>query len=258
MKLSIVIPAHNEEQRIGTMLDAYLPFFANRYGDDVEFIVVVNGSTDATARVVEDYVPRFPQLRTLLEPSPIGKGGAVILGFREARGVLVGYVDADGSTPPAAFEELVAAAADRPIVIASRWCRGARVEPAQPPIRRIASRLFNLSTRILFGLRLTDTQCGAKVLQRDAVERILPHIGITKWAFDVDLLFQARRAGFAIQELSTTWHDVAGSKIAVTEASLEMLAALARLRLIYSPLRWVVRVYDRYLANILPSTKSGT
>jgi hypothetical protein len=70
----------------------------------------------------------------------------------------------------------------------------------------------------------------------------------------VDLLFQVRRAGFSITEVPTTWHDVAGSKISVTEASLEMLVALVRLRLIYSPLRWIVKLYDRYLRDILPPT----
>ncbi len=244
VKLSIVIPAHNEEHRIGPMLDAYVPHFIDRYGRDVEFIVVINGSTDATDSVVAGYAARFPQVRSLVEPNAIGKGGAVIMGFREAGGDLVGYVDADGSTPPGAFRDLVDAGATHPVAIASRWRRGSRVDPPQPLIRRVASRIFNLATRVLFGLWLTDTQCGAKVMQRRVVERILPHIGITKWAFDVDLLFQTRRAGYPITELPTTWHDVAGSKIAVTEASLEMLAALVRLRLIYSPGRTVVAWYD--------------
>ena len=243
MRLSIVIPAYNEEARIGAMLDAYLPFFAERFGSDVEFIVVVNGSTDATDRVVASYIPRHPQLRMLVEPNAIGKGGAVIQGFRQAKGDLIAYVDADGSTPPDAFQQLIDAAVDHPAVIASRWRDGAQLDPPQPFIRRLASRIFNLTTRTLFGLRLTDTQCGAKVMQRKVVERILPHIGITKWAFDVDLLFQTRRAGYPITELPTTWHDVVGSKITVTEASLEMLAALVRLRLIYSPFRWMVRLY---------------
>ncbi|MCE9629971.1 MAG: glycosyltransferase [Planctomycetia bacterium] len=257
MNLSLIIPAHNEEARIGRMLDAYLPFFTQRYGDDVEFIVVVNGSTDDTAGVVAQYGARFPQLRCIVEPRGIGKGGALILGFREARGDLVGFVDADGSTPPAAFQDLIDRIGDADVAVASRWCRGAIVSPPQPLTRRIASRVFNVLTRLLFGLRLTDTQCGAKLMKRDALAPVLDKLGITRWAFDVDLLFQMQRAGRKIVEVPTEWHDIAGSKIDILPASAEMAVALVRLRLLYSPLRWIVGLCDRLLGPFSHSKGLG-
>lgn len=246
MRLSIVIPAHNEEQRIVPMLESYLPFFAARYGESVEFLVVINGSTDRTEEVVAGFAARFPCLRLLVEPEPVGKGGALMMGFREACGELVGFVDADGATPPEAFQHLVDKIGDDGAIIASRWAKGSQVSPRQPLDRRIASRLFNLMTRILFGLRLTDTQCGAKLMRREAIAAILPHLGITRWAFDVDLLFQLRRGGFRIREVPTVWHDVEGSKIQVGKASTEMMMALARLRLVYSPFRWIVDLYGKF------------
>ena len=85
-------------------------------------------------------------------------------------------------------------------------------------------------------------------MQRRALQAVLPIVGITRWAFDVDLLFQMRRAGFKIREIPTVWHDVAGSKIQIGKASTEMMLALARLRLIYSPFHWVVSFYNRFLA----------
>ena len=242
-RLSIVIPACNEEKRIGTMLDAYLPRF-RRQPRPVEFVVVVNGSTDATAAVVEAYARKEPALRTVVEPRRVGKGGALMRGFREARGELVGFVDADGSTPPEAFEELVENLGDAGAVIASRWRRGARVSPRQPLLRRMASRVFNMFTRVLFGLALTDTQCGAKLMRREAIMEVLPLLGITRWAFDVDLLYQLKRAGYGIREIPTTWRDTAGSKIKIARVSGEMVAALARLRLVHSPFRWIVVAYD--------------
>ena len=247
MRLSIVIPAHNEEKRIGSMLEAYLPFFTSRYHQDVEFLVVVNGSTDKTDEVVAGYAARFPGVRLIVESGRIGKGGAVMLGFRQAQGDFIGFVDADGATPPEAFLALMDNIGEAGGIIASRWAKGSQVSPQQPFDRRVASRIFNMMTRTLFGLRLTDTQCGAKLMRREAIQAILPHLGITQWAFDVDLLFQLQRGGFKIKEIPTTWHDVEGSKVQVGSASQEMMMALVRLRLIYSPFRWVVDFYDQVL-----------
>ena len=247
MRLSIVIPAHNEEKRIGPMLEAYLPFFYARYGNNVEFIIVVNGSSDKTDEVVEGYRLQFPIVKVMVEPERIGKGGAVMLGFRQARGDFIGFVDADGATPPEAFQALMDHMGDTGGVIASRWAKGSQVSPPQPLDRRVASRVFNFLARLLFGLKLTDTQCGAKLMRCEAVEAILPRLGITQWAFDVDLLFQLRRAGYSIKEIPTIWHDVEGSKVQVGSASQEMMMALIRLRLIYSPFKWVVDFYDQVL-----------
>jgi dolichyl-phosphate beta-glucosyltransferase len=111
--------------------------------------------------------------------------------------------------------------------------------------------VFNGLVRLLFDLPITDTQCGAKVLSREAVQAVLPHLGITRWAFDVDLLFQARRAGYAIREIPTVWNDVAGSQLNIPRASFEMTLALIRLRLTYSRLRWLVPLAHRGLGGWL-------
>jgi len=251
MKLSIVIPAHNEEARLGAMLTPYLEFFAPRYGGEVELIVVANGSTDRTAQVAETFAQHCPQLRVLVDPARIGKGGAIMLGARAARGDLIGFVDADGSTPPEAFQELVDRIGDAGTIIASRWMPGAQVSPAQPQARRIASRLFNLLVRLLFRIRIHDTQCGAKLVRREYMLAALPQIGITHWAFDVDLLFQLRRVGARIVETPTVWRDVSGSRVHIVRSSLEMFVAMVRLRLIYSPLRWIVILYDHTLGHII-------
>ncbi len=258
MKLSIVVPAYNEEFRIGPMLEAYLPYFSERYGGEVEILVVVNGSHDRTAEIVLSHAARYPILRCLIQPRKVGKGGALIQGFHQARGALIGFVDADGATPPAAFDDLVAHIGDAAAIIASRWARGARVTPPQPLSRRIASRLFNTQVRLFFGLRLTDTQCGAKLMRREALLPLLPHFGITQWAFDVDLLYQLKRGGGRVREIPTTWSDVAGSKIEIGRASLQMFLALVRLRLMYSPFRWVVRLYHpRMLPFVPPPRQEG-
>ena len=251
MKLSIVVPAYNEEARIGQMLGAYLPYFAERYGTDFEIVVAVNGSTDRTADVVRGLQADHPQLRLLVEPRPIGKGGAIMAGGAVATGEYIGFVDADGATPPAAFDDLVKNIGSAGLIIASRRLPGAIVSPRQPWQRRFASRVFNFLVRTLFKLPITDTQCGAKLMTAAAWRAIVPHIGLTKWAFDVDMLFKTRRAHYPIREIPTTWSDVGGSKLRVGRVSLQMFVAICRLRLLYSPFRWVVALYDRLLGRVI-------
>jgi glycosyltransferase involved in cell wall biosynthesis len=257
MKLSIVIPAYNEEKRLKAMMDAYAACFPPRYGDQMEFIVVVNGSTDGTEDVARSCAAACPQIRVIVEPGKIGKGGAVMRGFAAAQGERVGFVDADGSTPPEAFQDLVDHIGNAGIIIASRWIEGAVVSPKQPPSRLMAGRVFNGLIRFLFKLKINDTQCGAKLLTREAVQAVLPHLGLTRWAFDVDLLFQIRRHGFAIVEWPTTWHDTAGSKLRVFRVSIEMFMAICRLRILYSPFRWIVAVYDRTLGRLIHLRAEG-
>lgn len=252
MHLSVIIPAYNEESRIGAMLGEYLPYFTEKYGADVSFLVVINGTTDDTEGVVRKYENEFPALHHIVEPQKIGKGGAILRGFRSVEGDLAGYVDADGSTPATAFNSLVESLGDADLVIASRWCRGAVVSPRQPIHRLFMSRVFNFLTRALFGLHFSDTQCGAKVGKLEAIREVILEIGTTRWAFDVDLLFGFKRLGRITREYPTVWRDVKGSKITVTESSLEMVAALIRLRLIHSPFKWVVDLYNRYLIRIVP------
>lgn len=251
MKLSIVIPAYNEEARLLPMLEAYTRYFTGRYGGEVEFIVVVNGSADRTEEIARDFARTCRQLKVVVEPAKIGKGGAIMLGFEKAAGDLVGFVDADNSTPPEAYQDLVEHLGDAGAIIASRWRKESKVSPRQPASRLIASRVFNAMVRALFKLKISDTQCGAKVIRRESVQKVMPQLGVTRWAFDVDLLFQLRRAGCRIVEWPTTWREVGGSRLRIVTVSVEMFLAICRLRLLYSPFRCVVTAYDRTFGRVV-------
>lgn len=234
-------------------MQQYLTFFSARMAGQYEIIVVVNGSVDRTPEVAAELASQHPNVRAIIEPKAIGKGGAIIRGFDVAEGEYVGFVDADGATPPEAFFEMyekILSHAKAGAIIASRWLPGAKVSP-QPRSRQIASRIFNYIVRFLFRLKITDTQCGAKILSHPAVVQVLPQIGLTRWAFDVDLLFKLRRAGYTILEIPTTWNDVAGSKVNVPKASLEMLLAICRLRIKYSEFYWIVDFYDATLGKMI-------
>jgi glycosyltransferase involved in cell wall biosynthesis len=245
LQRSILIPAYNERHRIGPMLEAYAAHF---HPPDTELILIVNGSSDGTETLIaRDFLPRFPALRLITIPEPVGKGGALIRGMIEARGDIIAFVDADGATPPDQLDRLLHALRGDEMLIASRWLPDSVLPAPQPLSRRLASRLFNAAVRLLFGLRLTDTQCGAKVMTRPVMLAVRPRIGATQWAFDVDLLYHIRRAGFPIRELPTRWSHIPGSKLHPITAPLGMMLALARLRLLHSPLAPAVHLWDRTL-----------
>ncbi len=249
MKFSIIIPAHNEEHRLPVVLEAFSSLFAKEMGDEAEIIVVVNGSSDETNTVAEAIAAKHSNIKVIDEPRKIGKGGAVILGAKNACGEYIGFVDADGATSADEFFRLYERAHNTDGVIASRWLRESDVSIPQKGLRLFSSRIFNLLIRTVLGLKYKDTQCGAKIFKAEAWHKILPSIGITRFAFDVDLLFQLKRNSYQISEEPTTWCDVEGSKVNVLSSSFDMFSAVIRMRLLYSPFRIIVRWYERFLAK---------
>lgn len=250
MKLSIVIPAYNESLRLPPVLRSYAQYFSDKLGDEAEILVIVNGSVDNTTHVARIVAKDFSMIRVVEELGKIGKGGAIMMGARMARGDYIGFVDADGATAAEAFDDLYEKRDAGDVVIASRWIEGAVVEPKQPLKRRISSRCFNYLVTHLFGFDIHDTQCGAKLLKGGIMRQILPLLGETRWAFDVDLLFQVHRAGGSIKEIPTVWRNMEGSKIRYFSSSLEMLIAIIRLRLLHSPFRFIVRFVNK-IARLL-------
>jgi glycosyltransferase involved in cell wall biosynthesis len=242
MRFSIVIPAHNEAARIGGTVRDFSGAF-----EDSEIVVVLNGCTDSTPQIVRELASRHPNVAIVEIEDPIGKGGAVRAGMLVAQAPVVAYVDADRATSAAEMRRLCEALDGYDAVVASRWCRGAVVEIAQPLQRRFASRVFNAIVRLLFGLKVSDTQCGAKAFRADALLNVLPAVETSNFAFDVDLLFAMKNAGMRIIELPTVWRDAAGSRVRLVPASLRMLASILRLRIRHSFFRAIVPAFDYFI-----------
>ncbi|HEX4121439.1 MAG TPA: glycosyltransferase [Verrucomicrobiae bacterium] len=234
----MLIPAYNEERRIGPVLLSYGEYFRDNYHGKFQLVVVLNGCRDNTMTVVRSIAAEFPAVSAVEFPDPIGKGGALIEGLKLAPlADLIGYVDADGATAPPAFMELVNHADEADCVIGSRWVPGAVLHQMQTGQRRFASRVFHGIVQFLFHMNIRDTQCGAKVMHRAAVEKVHSSLCIADMAFDINLLYILHRNGFKILEVPTEWTDKEGSKVALGRTSLTMLLSVIRLRLIYSPLK---------------------
>ena len=235
--LLLLIPAYNEERRIEPVLREYAGYFKEHYQGKFQLVVVLNGCTDDTIGVVRRVAAEFPSVSSWEFADAIGKGGALIEGLKLAPlADLIGYVDADGATPPRAFEELVSHAGEADCVIGSRWLPGAILHVEQDSGRRFASRMFHLIVEMLFRMRIRDTQCGAKVMRRQAVEKIHSTLRIADMAFDINLLYSLKRAGYSILEVPTEWTDKVGSKVTLGRTSLVMFLSVVRLWLVYSPL----------------------
>ncbi|MBI3875257.1 MAG: glycosyltransferase [Verrucomicrobia bacterium] len=236
--LLVLIPAYNEEQRIEPVLREYAAYFRAHHTGRFQLVVVLNGCRDNTLSVVERVSKEFPEITADNFPAPIGKGGALIEGLRLAPAAdLIGYVDADGATPPQAFHELVKlCGVGVDCVIGSRWLPGAVLHQEQPWLRRFTSRCFHVIVESLFWMHIKDTQCPAKVMRREAVEKIHDSLRIADLAFDVNLLYSLKRAGFSVIETPTEWTDKLGSKVSSSlfRTSLVMFLSVVRLRLFYS------------------------
>jgi glycosyltransferase involved in cell wall biosynthesis len=225
MRVDIVIPAHNEEERIGSTLDAYLNHPTEH---DLRLLVALDNCTDGTAEVVASHAARGAEVSSVSYPK-LGKGGVLMEAFRRCDADMVGFVDADGATPPGELLRLVDAAAGVDGAIATRR-HPAAVLPARRGFKRgVASAGFAFGVRKLFGLPYDDTQCGAKVFRRRAIERVLPLLSSRDFLFDVDVLLVARRLGLRIAAVPTVWIDREGSRLSPGSDTARMAASAVRL-----------------------------
>ena len=238
--LLLLIPAYNEERRIEPVLRDYARYFQQQYPGKFQLVVVLNGCSDNTLGVVQRVATDFPSISWLEFKDPIHKGGALIEGLKLAsRADLIGYVDADGATPPHAFHDLVKRIDTADCVIGSRWVPGAVLHQEQSHKRQFASRIFHKIIQVLFWMDIRDTQCGAKVMRREAAEKIHSSLRIADMAFDINLLYSLKHAGYRILEVPTEWTDKVGSKVTLGRTSLTMLLSAIRIRLIYWP--WIYK-----------------
>ncbi len=238
--LLLLIPAYNEERRIEPVLRDYARYFREEYRGKFQLVVVLNGCRDNTLGVVQRVAAEYAEIGVLEFADPIGKGGALIEGLKLAPlAEVIGYVDADGATPPRAFHELVERIGEADCVIGSRWLPESVLHVEQTGHRQFASRVFHLIVELLFGMHIKDTQCGAKVMRRQAVEKVHSTLRIADMAFDINLLYSLKHAGYQILEVPTEWTDKIGSKVNLFRTSLTMFLSAFRIRLIYWP--WIYR-----------------
>ena len=250
--LAIVLPAYNEEVRLGPALDELFAYLCDTPRmAPVRVLVVDDGSTDATAAIVKarpEYVEDGAEASEVLSDCPTlellsiahgGKGCAVKAGMLAADADLILFADADMATPPDQLPKLVVALETADIALGSRiQPDGSDMRATQPPFRRLVGRLFRFAAQLWVTGPVRDTQCGFKGFRRQVAHDLFSRLRITSIVFDVDLIYLARKRGYRIAIVPITWADRRGSRMhARPKLALRVAWDLVRIRFIHRNVR---------------------
>lgn len=237
--LSIVIPAYNEAKRLPKTLERicdYLQKAIKRWQvgmEAVEIVIVDDGSTDGTSEIAKAYYNRFPNFLVLRHSPNRGKGYAVKRGMLAAKGQFRLFTDADLSTPIDELDKMLPPlfSGEADIVIASRGLPQSELIVRQSWHREMLGRLFNLVVQVLAIPGIWDTQCGFKLFRGDVSERLFKLQTIDGFAFDVEVLYLARKFRYRILEVPVRWLNDPNTKVQTLKHGLQMLRDLLVIRL---------------------------
>jgi dolichyl-phosphate beta-glucosyltransferase len=228
--LSVVVPCLNEESRLPVSLTAALAYL-EATGREYELILVDDGSADRTPELIRAAERAHATVRGVVMAANRGKGRAVAEGVAVSRGRLVLVSDADFSTPIEELAKLEAAlAGGTDVAIGSRAMPGSR-EVDQPLHRRVMGKSFNLMVQATLLPGIWDTQCGFKLFRGEVARDLLGRLRTDGFAYDVEVLYSARRAGCVVSEIPVRWINSPTTRVRAVRHSREMLMDLLRIRL---------------------------
>ncbi len=238
MKLSVIIPAFNEAQRLPATIEAAYAWLTENIDDAFEIIVVDDGSQDSTVEKTDTMIAEHPQLKLLVQPENRGKGAAVRRGMLEATGDIRLFMDADHSTHIREVAKVLPAIeAGADVVVASRQHPESDISVSQSWLREHMGKSFNFLMRSLVGLKMEDTQCGFKAFTARAADAIFPIQKLDGFSFDVELLWLANHFGFNTVEIPVEWINEPNSRVRMLADPALMFADIIRIRSLHRDLK---------------------
>lgn len=234
MDISVVIPAYNEALRLPETLQALKSLCLTEAlpVNVVEVLVVDDGSGDDTRRVVEEISQDWSLLKVLGFSENRGKGAAVKKGLIEARAPWVLVADADMATPWEELRKFQTFMDQADLIMGSRALPQSQIEVRQHWLRQTMGKTFNKILRLFVGLPYKDTQCGFKFVRNDEGfrQKILPHLSVERFAWDVELILYMERFRRKVLEVPIRWQHKDSSRVHIVRDSLEMLFAVRKMR----------------------------
>jgi glycosyltransferase involved in cell wall biosynthesis len=217
MKMSIIIPAYNEEKRIKGTLECLV----ERFNGSCE-ILIVSESKDKTDDIVTEFSKNSAVVKLIASKKRLGKGGAFKKGFENSHGAIIMLLDSDLPVPVSDVEKVASHVGEVDVAVASREVHGTKMLVYPPMARVFAGKAFSKIFNALFDLNVKDTQCGCKAFTRDALENVLNSVESNGFEFDAELLFKCRKKGYSIEEIPVTWSYKPDSKLNLFSDTLKM------------------------------------
>jgi dolichyl-phosphate beta-glucosyltransferase len=233
MKLSVIIPAYNEAERLPSTLKDAHAWLSEHINNGFEILVVDDGSSDDTCKSVRQLITDMPELSLIEQPKNKGKGAAVRRGMLAAQGDIHVFMDADHSTHIREIEGVLASLETHPeceVVIASRQHPDSDISQHQSWLREHMGKSFNLLMRLATGIDMPDTQCGFKAFTAKASKQIFSVQKLDGFSFDVEVLFLAARMGYQVSEIPVEWVNEPNSKVRMLIDPLKMFIDILKIR----------------------------
>lgn len=253
VELSVIVPAYNEEERLPMMMDEGLEYLEERKKKlksfTYEVIVVDDGSKDKTTQTAQSYCNKYgsDKIRVLTLAKNRGKGGAIRLGMFSARGRYLLFADADGASKFSDFTKLENEmknmkkdSSNRAVVCGSRAHLEEESIAQRSFFRTILMKGFHFVVWFLCVRGIKDTQCGFKLLTREAAVLLFSNLHVERWAFDVDMLFLAQYFNIPVGEVAINWTEIEGSKMVPVFSWIQMGKDIILIRLRYFLGAWKI------------------
>jgi dolichyl-phosphate beta-glucosyltransferase len=229
--ISLIIPAFNEEKRIGQSLDRILSFLRGQ-PYLFEVIVVDDGSQDRTAEVVRSCCQADVTIRIERQPRNLGKGEAIRRGMLLGSGKYLFFSDADLSVPIETLPNLLSSLEkDADVAVGSRRTAGAVIEVHQPLYRELMGKVFTRLSNLILGLHVSDFTCGFKGFRREAARELFSRQRLGDWSFDAEILYLAQLRAYRVQEIPVVWRDDRATKVRLARDVISSFVGLLKIRL---------------------------